>query len=54
MISFDIIVWRTKLAPLWIQKSGLKWSDIPGAKKDVEAVCKDKSGFCMDGTEGVC
>ena len=25
MISFDIIVWRTKLAPLWIQKSGLEW-----------------------------
>jgi len=36
------------------KRTGMVLSDIPGAKKDVEAVCKDKSGFCMDGTDGVC
>ncbi len=43
--GFDIIAGRTKRVPLWMQKwSGVVLPDIPGAKEDVEAICKDESG----------
>ena len=35
------------------ERSGMVLSDIPGAAKDVEAVCKDKPGVCGDGGERV-
>jgi len=33
--------------------SGVVFSDIPGAKEDVEAVCNNKSGVCVDGDERI-
>jgi len=33
--------------------SGVVLSDIPGAREDVEAICKDKSGVCVDGGERI-
>ena len=35
------------------ERDGVVLSDIPGAKEDVEAVCKDKSGVCGDGGERI-
>jgi len=31
------------------ERSGVVLPDIPGTEEDVEAVCKDESGVCMDG-----
>ena len=33
--------------------SGMALSHIPGTRKDVETICKDKSGLHVDGLERV-
>ena len=32
---------------------GMVLSDIPGAKEDVEAVCEDEPGVCVDGGQRI-